>query len=92
MANVRLAQAVVVWATASPPFREELMVYELYTKEQWSGYIGEFVFIITANETGDKIARVEEFVDSKATALTLVPMVMRALENLGKLKQEQDRA
>ncbi|PHH92156.1 hypothetical protein CDD83_8639 [Cordyceps sp. RAO-2017] len=71
---------VVVWATGRPQFRDELKDFEVYTKEQWD-YVGEFIFFLTMDETGEKIVHVEEFIDSRATELTLRPMMMRALGN-----------
>ncbi|KAM4066424.1 hypothetical protein HRG_000527 [Hirsutella rhossiliensis] len=77
---------VVVWTTGRPQFREELKDYEEVTKEQWD-YVGEFVFMLTMDETGEKITKVNEFIDSKATDLKLWPLVVRALGNLEKSKQ-----
>lgn len=74
---------VVVWTEGRPQFREELKDYEAFTKEQWE-YVGEFVFMLTFNETGDKITRVREFIDSKGTDNKLWPLASTVLGNLQK--------
>lgn len=76
---------VIVWATGRPQFREELKDYEEFSKEQWE-YVGEFIFMLTLDETGEKIVKVNEFVDSKGTDLKLWPLAVRAVGNLQKQK------
>lgn len=76
---------VIVWATGQPQFREEVKDYEEFSKEQWN-YVGEFVFMLTMDETGEKIIRINEFIDSKGTDLKLWPLAVRAMGNLQKLK------
>ena len=50
-------------------------------KEEWD-YAGEYIFILNVNEAG-KIARILEFLDSKATE-RLRGLMTKARENLGK--------
>lgn len=76
---------VIVWATGRPQFREELRDYDEFSKEQWD-YVGEFVFMLTMDETGERIINVNEFIDSKGTDHKLWPLAVRALGNLQKLK------
>lgn len=76
---------VIVWATGRPQFRDELKDYEEFSKEQWN-YVGEFVFMLTMDETGEKIVKVNEFIDSKGTDLKLWPLAVRAMTNLQKGK------
>lgn len=53
---------VTIWATSEARFREE-------AKDEDSGlnwiYHGEYIFILLLNQTGDKIERIVEFLDSK---------------------------
>lgn len=77
---------VVVWATGRPQFREALKDYEVFSKEQWD-YVGEFVFMLTMDESGERIIKVNKFVDSKGTNLKLWPLTERALSNLQKANQ-----
>lgn len=77
---------VVVWCEGQPQFREELKDYEAFPKEEWD-YVGEFVFMLTFNEAGDKITKVLEFLDSKGTDHRLWPLAMKATEKLPKTQQ-----
>lgn len=79
---------VIVWATGKPQFRKELVDYEVYPKEKWD-YTGEFVFMLTMNESGEQIIKINEFVDSKGTDHTIWPLCRRLLENLEKQKQSR---
>ncbi|OCL04240.1 hypothetical protein AOQ84DRAFT_442220 [Glonium stellatum] len=56
---------VIIWATAQAEFHTELKDAGI-SDEEWA-YKGEYVFILTMDETGQKIDRVVEFLDSKAT-------------------------
>lgn len=78
--------AVVVWCTGSPQWREELKDYELFSEDQW-GYVGEFIFMLTMDEKGEKITKIVEFVDSKGTDHKLWPLAERAMENLQNLQK-----
>lgn len=82
---------VVVWATGKPQFREEAKDYEVFSKKQWD-YVGEFVFMLSMDETGEKIKRIDEFVDTKGTELKLWPLAMRALDNMGKRRLASEGA
>ena len=70
---------VTVWATSGITFREDVKDNE-DPQEDWS-YQGEYVFMFTMDETGEKIRRTVEFLDSKATADRLMPLFNRAREN-----------
>lgn len=69
---------VVVWATSETLFREDVMDDGL-NKEQWA-YKGEYVFILTMDESGEKIVKVFEFLDSKGTE-ELRGLIARAKKN-----------
>ena len=56
---------VVVWATSQANFHDEVKDGGL-TEEEWA-YHGEYVFILTMNENGDRLERIVEFLDSKGT-------------------------
>lgn len=56
---------VVIWASGHPQFYDEVMNKEGAVGE-WE-YEGEYIFIISIDESGEKIERVIEFVDSKGT-------------------------
>jgi len=78
---------VTVWATSEACFREDVMGGE--DVEKWR-YRGEYVFMLWMDETGEKVMRVVEFLDSKGTADVLMPMVKRARENKAKLLEERE--
>ncbi|ETS84365.1 hypothetical protein PFICI_02390 [Pestalotiopsis fici W106-1] len=68
---------VVVWADSKANFRDGA------TKgpdEDWE-FAGEYMFVITMNETGDKVDKVLEFLDSKATERAW-ELMAKALKNL----------
>lgn len=71
---------VTVWATARPRFRDEVLRDEEDSKE-WE-YEGEYVFMFWMDETGDKIVRTVEFLDSKGTEYGLRPLLKRANEKM----------
>ncbi|KAK7719875.1 hypothetical protein SLS64_002056 [Diaporthe eres] len=56
---------VTVWATSRALFREEV-VRDEEDKEKWN-FEGEYVFMFWMDETGEKIVRTVEFLDSKGT-------------------------
>lgn len=80
------SQVVVIWCTGSPQWREELKDYEVFSEEQWA-YVGEFIFMLTMDEEGEKITKIVEFVDSKGTDNTLLPLAQRAMVNFQRLQQ-----
>lgn len=86
MCKLTLDLVVVVWATGSPQWREEVKDYAMFTEEQWI-YVGEFVFMLTMDEKGEKITKIVEFVDSKGTDNKITPLMMRALGNLQNLTE-----
>ncbi|CEN61078.1 hypothetical protein ASPCAL07744 [Aspergillus calidoustus] len=73
---------VVVWATSEPHFREEVMDGD---EEEWR-YRGEYVFMFWMDESGDRIERTVEFLDSAATKDRLFGLMARARANLEKVK------
>lgn len=77
---------MIVWCTGRPQWREEVKDYEVFSEEQWE-YVGEFIFMLTMDEEGEKITKIVEFVDSKGTDHKLWPLAMRAIGNLQKLQQ-----
>lgn len=81
-----LCPVVLVWATGTPKWREEMKDYEVFSEEQWE-YVGEFIFMLTVDEKGEKIIKIHEFVDSKGTDTKMWPLAMRALGNFQKLKE-----
>jgi hypothetical protein len=78
---------VIVWATSQPIFHDELKDEGL-TEEEWT-YKGEYMFILSMNESGDKVERVVEFVDSKGSERFL-GLIQRARTN--KDKRDKGRA
>lgn len=71
---------VTIWATSEATFRPEVMDDEL----QWE-YHGEYVFVFTLNQNGDRIQHIVEFLDSQKVAQVGV-LLKRAKENLQKAK------
>lgn len=68
---------VVVWATGKPMWKEEVMDGD---KKDWE-IEGEYMFILSMNESGEKLERVVEFLDSKRTEELRV-LAARAAKNL----------
>jgi uncharacterized radical SAM superfamily Fe-S cluster-containing enzyme len=59
--------------------------------ERWR-YKGEYMFMLWMDESGEKVVRVVEFLDSKGTADVLMPLMRRARENRAEmLKHESIR-
>ncbi|KKK20863.1 hypothetical protein P175DRAFT_0504674 [Aspergillus ochraceoroseus IBT 24754] len=73
---------VVVWATSRTDFRDDAKDDGLRA-EDWV-YEGEYVFILSMDEAGERITRVIEFLDSKKTAEKLVGLMARAKQNRAK--------
>jgi hypothetical protein len=55
---------VIIWATGQPTFVKGVMDGGL-SEEEWV-YIGEYMFILSMDESGEKIERIVEFLDNKA--------------------------
>ncbi|KAL1885143.1 hypothetical protein Plec18167_001800 [Paecilomyces lecythidis] len=70
---------VTVWARSQTIFRDDVKDDGVSEKE-WA-YEGEYMFLLFMDETGEKITRVVEFLDSKATDEKLRPLIRRAREN-----------
>lgn len=68
-----------VWATSEAHFRPEAMDDGI-SMEEWL-YHGEYIFILTTDESQEKVVKVLEFVDSKGTE-RLRELTARARANL----------
>ena len=73
------SNTVAVWATSRTMFRDDVKDDNI-SLEEWT-YEGEYLFVLIMDETGDKIVRTIEFLDSKGTADKLWPLMKRAKEN-----------
>lgn len=71
------ANSVVVWATSRTIFREEVKE----AGEDWV-YEGEYVFLLEMDESGERVVRTVEFLDSKKTEEGIRPLVKKARERL----------
>lgn len=74
---------VIIWARGQPTFRNEVRDEGL-SADEWV-YKGEYVFILSMDESGEKIERVVEFLDSKAVVQGRA-LVARARGNLERQK------
>lgn len=70
---------VVVWATSQAHFREEVRDHGI-NKKEWE-YSGEYIFMFTMDESGEKVVRCVEFLDSLGTQ-RLMGLMKRAKGNL----------
>ena len=70
---------VTLWCTSLAIFRDEVRD-DSFTDAEWS-YRGEYIFILTMDESGEKIVRVIEFLDSSGTQ-RLWELMARAKKNL----------
>lgn len=70
---------VIVWAESEAFFKQELKD-EGSSDEEWT-YKGEYMFVFSMDESGRKIKRIMEFLDSKA-AEHARNLVKRATANL----------
>lgn len=77
---------VIVHATSQAHFHEEFKDDGI-SSEEWV-YRGEYIFMLTMNESGDKIKKVVEFVDSKGTE-RLLGLMKRARSNMQKARAER---
>lgn len=69
---------VIVHATSQAHFYEELKDDGI-PAEEWE-YQGEYIFMVTTDESGEKIRKIEEFVDSLGS-MRLLGLMKRAREN-----------
>lgn len=74
------SNAVTVWTSSHMTFQDEVKD-EGTPEEEWQ-FNGEYMYLFYFNETGDKIVRTMEFLDSKAAADKLLPLVAKAQANL----------
>jgi hypothetical protein len=70
---------VTVWATGQAKFRDDVKDDGI-PEEEWE-YTGEYVFMLSMDEAGEKVVRTVEFLDSKATDEKLRPLMKRARQN-----------
>lgn len=73
---------MVVWATSETKFFDAVKDSGL-SDEEWI-YRGEYMFILSMDESQEKIKRVVEFLDSKATE-RLRGLIKRAKDNKQKV-------
>jgi hypothetical protein len=73
---------VVIWATSETKFFDAVKDSGL-SDDEWI-YRGEYMFILTMDESQEKIERVIEFLDSKATERLRV-LIRRAKDNKQKI-------
>lgn len=71
---------VTIWARSQTIFREEAKDSGV-AEEEWC-YRGEYIFVLTLDETRERVERVLEFVDSKGTE-GLRGLMGRARRNVG---------
>ena len=69
---------VIVHATSQAHFHEELKDDGI-PAEEWQ-YQGTYMFIITTDESGEKIKKIQEFLDSRGS-MRLLGLIKRAREN-----------
>ena len=72
---------VTIWATSETWFHEDVKD-DTIPANDWL-YHGEYIFILTMDESGEKIERVIEFLDSKGTDV-LRGLMKKAKENKAK--------
>ena len=77
---------VVIWATSEARFHEELKD-AAFTEEEWA-YKGEYIFILQMDDSGERVKRVFEFLDSKGTD-QLRRVMARAKENGDRKKESK---
>lgn len=77
---------VVVWATSQAIFHDNVMDDGI-AQDDWK-YTGEYVMMITMDESGGKIVEILEFVDSLSVA-KLVELSQRATLNLQKRQSSE---
>jgi hypothetical protein len=78
------SSCVVALATSDIAFREELKG-EGIPAEEWTAK-AEYIFLITLDETGEKVTKVVEFFDSKVVAEKVLVLMSKARENLERMK------
>ena len=73
---------VTVWATSRARFKEEVTGDEGEEERKKWEFEGEYVFMFWMDETGDKIVRTVEFLDSKGSEYVLRPLLKKANEKV----------
>lgn len=69
---------VIIWATSRAEFRQDVKD-DRVSDEEWA-FEGEYIFILSFDESNEKVHRIVEFLDSKATD-RLRSLMKRAREN-----------
>ncbi len=82
------ARQVVLHATSETWFHDEIKDNDI-PESDWL-YHGEYIFILDMDDSGEKITRVFEFLDSKGTD-ALRQLMKRARANEAKLKNKEVR-
>lgn len=72
---------VTVWATSRAQFREEVTGQDEEEKKKWE-FEGEYVFMFWMDDTGEKVVRTVEFLDSKGTEYVGRPLLKKANEKM----------
>lgn len=75
---------VTIWATSETIFHEEAKGNDV-SAEEWR-FHGEYIFILTMDESRNEVAQIIEFLDSKATE-RLRELMARARKNLNVKKE-----
>lgn len=75
---------VTIWATSETIFHEKAKGAD-FSSEDWK-FHGEYIFILTMDESREKVVQIIEFLDSKATE-RLRELMARARQNLNKKKE-----
>ncbi|KAL3451536.1 hypothetical protein BJX65DRAFT_304127 [Aspergillus insuetus] len=78
-----VSNRVVVWATSEAHFKEEVMDGD---EAGWE-YKAEYVFMFWMDDSGEKVERTVEFLDSAATKERLFELMARARANLENIKR-----
>ena len=75
---------IMVWAEGGQSWAPEAKDPGL-SEEEWN-FTREYIFILSLDESGEKVERTVEFVDTKATE-QLRMLFARAMENIKKAKE-----
>jgi hypothetical protein len=74
---------VTIWATSETVFHEKAKGNDV--SEEWK-FHGEYIFILTMDESREEVVQIIEFLDSKATE-PLRELMARARKNLNVKKE-----
>lgn len=81
---------VVVWADARPEWHAHVKDGSGGdgNGKEWEEFRGEYIFVLFMDETGEKVQRCVEFLDSRATG-TLMGLMRRALRRKAEVEGER---